>query len=129
MAIIGHIVRGSIVWMNLYPQSGNEQAGYRPAIVISDGLIDPSISSLAIIVPVTSHQKGYSFEVPVPTDPPIPINGALVGTNYSKLAGVALTDHVKSLDLSARNATVIGLLDTNDSFYRKVVTYVRAILA
>ncbi|MFY0543130.1 type II toxin-antitoxin system PemK/MazF family toxin [Brevibacillus sp. H7] len=127
MSITGTVTRGSIVWMNLYPQSGHEQAGYRPAIVISDGLIDPSISELAIIVPVTAQAKGYNFEVPVP--PGIPINGALVGNGYTQLNGVALTDHVKSLDLNARNATVIGQIDPSSLFYQQVVTYVRSMLA
>ncbi len=127
MAISGNVVRGSIIWLNLYPKAGNEQAGYRPAIVISDGLIDDKISSLGIIVPTTSKVKGYAFEVPVP--PGIPMNGALVGTPYTNLSGVALTDHVKSLDLAARNATVVGHIDPNSDFYKQVVTYVRAMLA
>jgi len=127
MPITGTVVRGSVVWMNLYPQSGHEQAGYRPAIVISDGLIDSSVSHLAFIVPITNQPKGYAFEVPVP--PGIPINGDLVGTIYTQLTGVASTDHAKSLDLNARNATVIGQVPPNSSFYQQVVTYVRAILA
>jgi mRNA interferase MazF len=127
MPITGTVTRGSIVWMNLFPQSGREQTGFRPVIVISDGLIDPSISDLAIVVPVTNQAKGYNFEVPVP--PGIPINGALVGNNHTQLSGVALTDHVKSLDLSTRNATVIGQIDLNSLFYQQVVTYVRSMLA
>jgi mRNA interferase MazF len=127
MSITGNVTRGSIVWINLYPQSGREQAGYRPAIVLSDGLIDSSISELAIVVPVTNQAKGYNFEVPVP--PGIPIDGALVGNVYTQLSGVALTDHVKSLDLNTRNATVIGQIDPNSTFYQQVVTYVRAMLA
>ncbi|OPA79273.1 hypothetical protein BVG16_09290 [Paenibacillus selenitireducens] len=127
MAITGEVVRGSVVWLNLYPKAGHEQAGYRPAIVISDGLIDPSISDLAYIVPVTSQVKGYAFEVPVPAG--ISIDGSAIGTIYTQLAGVALTDHAKSLDLGARNATVIGHVDPNSDFYKHVITYVRAILA
>jgi mRNA interferase MazF len=128
MPITGTVVRGSIVWMNLYPQSGHEQAGYRPAIVISDGLIDPSISELAFIVPVTNQAKGYSFEVPVPAG--IPVNGALLGkTDYTHLSGVVLTDHAKSLDLSTRGATVFGQIDPTSHFYTQVISYVRSILA
>jgi mRNA interferase MazF len=114
--------------MNFYPQRGNEQAGYRPAIVLSDGLIDPGHSDLAFVVPVTSPIKpAYPFHVPVPGG--IAINGSLVGTPYTTLTGVALTDHAKSLDLSARNATVIGGISPGSLFYTQVVSYVRAILA
>lgn len=127
MAITGNVVRGSIVWLNLYPNAGNEQSGYRPAIVISDGLIDDKISNLSIIVPTTTKVKRYAFEVPIP--PGIPMNGALVRTPYTKLSGVALTDHVKSLDLAARNATVVGHIEPESDFYKQVVTFVRAILA
>ncbi|MFB9324709.1 type II toxin-antitoxin system PemK/MazF family toxin [Paenibacillus aurantiacus] len=128
MAITGTVARGSVVWLNFYPQRGNEQAGYHPAIVISDGLIDPAHSDLAFVVPVTSPTKpGYPFHVPVPVG--IDINGALAGVSYTTLNGVALTDHAKSLDLSARNAIVIGEIPTSSPFYNQVVTYVRAILA
>lgn len=128
MAITGTVARGSVVWLNFYPQKGNEQAGYRPAIVVSDGLIDPSHSDLALVVPVTSPTKpGYPFHVPVPTG--IAINGALAGVPYKTLNGVALTDHTKSIDLSARNAVVIGQIPPSSPFYNQVVTYVRAILA
>lgn len=128
MAITGTITRGSVVWLNFYPQKGNEQAGYRPAIVISDGLIDPAHSDLAIVVPVTSPIKpGYPFHVPVPAG--ITINGSLAGVSYTTLNGVALTDHNKSLDLSARNAIVIGQISSSSPFYNQIIAYVRAILA
>jgi len=128
MAITGTVARGSVVWLNFYPQSGNEQAGYRPAIVISDGLIDPTHSNLALVVPVTSPIKpGYPFHIPVPAG--IAIDGSLAGVPYTTLNGVVLTDHMKSLDLSARNAVVIGEISPGSPFYNQMVTYLRAILA
>lgn len=127
MTVTGKVVRGSIIWLNLYPKAGHEQAGYRPALVISDGFIDPLISDLAFIVPITSQVKGYAFEVPVPVG--IDIDGSKVHNSYTMLEGVALTDHAKSLDLNSRNASVIGQVDPDSDFYRTVVTYVRAILA
>lgn len=128
MAITGTVARGSIVWVNLNPTKGHEQAGYRPAIVLSDGLIDESIADLAILVPVTNSQKGYSFEVKVPDG--IKIDGSLVGKpELKELTGAALTMHAKSIDLSARNATVIGQVDTNSEFFIRVISVVRAILA
>lgn len=127
MTVTGKVVRGSVIWLNLFPKAGQEQAGYRPALVISDGFIDPLISDLAFIVPITSQVKGYAFEVPVPTG--IDIDGSRVSNGYTMLEGVALTDHAKSLDLKARNAIVIGHVDPDSDFFKKVITYVRAILA
>lgn len=128
MAISGIVERGSVVWLNLNPRNGSEQSGFRPAIVLSDGLIDKSIADLAIIVPVTSIQKGYTFEVEVPEG--IKVNGNLVNKpDLTELSGVALTMHIKSVDLSVRNATVIGQVNVNSEFFNKVQTYVRAILA
>ncbi|NMO96459.1 type II toxin-antitoxin system PemK/MazF family toxin [Paenibacillus lemnae] len=128
MPITGTVVRGSIVWVNLNPTKGHEQAGYRSAIVLSDGLIDESIADLAVLVPVISSRKGYSFEVEVPKG--IHINGSLVGKpELTILSGAALTMHTKSIDLSARNAAVIGQVDVNSEFFIRVISIVRAILA
>lgn len=123
--IIGNIVRGSIIWINFRPQAGHEQAGYRPAIVLSDGLIDPHNSSFAVIAPITNQSKQYPFEVPVP--PGISISGTKV--TQSELTGVVLTDQVKSLDLNARNAEVIGQVDPDSKFFLAVIINVRSILA
>lgn len=120
-----HVTFGSIVWMNLDPRAGHEQAGYRPAIVISDGLIDPECSSFAMVVPVTRQAKGYAFEVEVPsgielTDPSI---------EYEELSGVALTDQAKSLDLAHRRAKVVGQVDTKSAFFQSILTNVRSIIS
>lgn len=123
MSITGTVQRGSVVWMNLHPTRGHEQHGWRPAIVLSDGLIDPYNSSFAMVVPVTSETKGYPFEVSVPT------GISLTHPTYTALKGVVLTDQAKSLDLSARNAEVIGRVDPTSTFYQNIVTNVRSILA
>ncbi|MEK5282982.1 MULTISPECIES: type II toxin-antitoxin system PemK/MazF family toxin [Paenibacillus] len=123
--VTGNVARGSIVWLRLSPQAGNEQAGYRPAIVLSDGLIDPNNSFFALIVPITNTTRHYPFEVPVPAD--IQISGTNVTQQH--LSGVVLTDQVKSLDLSARNAEVIGQLDLESAFFLNIITNVRSILA
>ncbi|MFM9279862.1 type II toxin-antitoxin system PemK/MazF family toxin [Paenibacillus jiagnxiensis] len=125
MSTKGTVKRGSVIWLNLYPHTGHEQTGWCPAIVLSDGFIDPSLSKMALIVPVTNQQKGNTFEVPVPSG--ISTTGAQI--TFSELSGVVLTDHVKSVDLSARNAEVIGEIDPKSEFYQTVVDYVRAILA
>jgi len=125
MAISGTVQRGSVIWMRLHPQTGNEQAGYRPAIVLSDGLIDPFHSFFAFVVPVADQVNGYPFEVPVPAG--IATSGSRV--TQPELTGVVLTDQGKSLDLNARDAEVVGHVDPASSFYKHVITNVRSILA
>lgn len=125
MTITGTVHRGSIVWMRLHPQAGHEQSGYRPAIVLSDGIIDPVNSSFAFVVPVTNQSKDYPFEVAVPSG--IVISGSR--TTQSELTGVVLTDQGKSLDLNARDAEVVGRIDPTSSFFMHVITNVRSILA
>ena len=84
--------RGDIVWLNFYPIRGHEQGGKRPALVISSSLYN-SKTSLALVCPITSHAKGYEFEVALP--------------NTSSVQGVVLSDHVRNLDWHARRATFI----------------------
>jgi mRNA interferase MazF len=81
--------RGHIVWIDLDPQSGHEQAGRRPALVVSPAAYNGKVG-LAILCPVTSQVKGYPFEVAIPK-----------GLGVS---GVILADQVKSLDWKSRNA-------------------------
>lgn len=83
--------RGDIVWLAFNPQAGHEQAGRRPALVVSPETYNRKVG-LALFCPVTSHAKGYPFEVQIP-----------VGL---KLTGVVLSDQVKSLDWQARKATL-----------------------
>lgn len=87
--------RGDLIWLEFTPQSGHEQAGHRPAIVISPRNYNGKVG-LALICPITSKAKGYPFEVEV----------VLPGKH--KASGVALADQVKSLDWRARNATLIS---------------------
>jgi mRNA interferase MazF len=77
------------------PQAGHEQAGRRPAIVLSPGSYNGR-TSLGLFCPVTSQIKNYPFEVLLPSDLPI--------------AGVILADQVKSFDWRARKTEVIGRL-------------------
>lgn len=85
--------RGDLVWLDFVPQTGREQAGRRPALVLSPRAYNER-TGLAILCPVTSKVKGYPFEVALPA-------GLGVG-------GVVLSDHVKNLDWGARKAARIG---------------------
>ena len=82
---------GDIVWLNFDPQAGHEQAGHRPAIVLSPKVYNCR-TGLCLVVPVTNQSKGYPFEL------------ALPGT--CKTTGVVLCDQVRSLDWKARAATL-----------------------
>lgn len=84
--------RGDIVWLTFTPQAGHEQAGRRPALVLSPKAYNGKVG-LAIFCPITSQVKGYPFEVAVP-------QGLAVG-------GVILSDQVKSLDWKARQAEFV----------------------
>ena len=84
---------GDLVWLTFDPQAGREQAGRRPALVLSPKHYNRQ-TSLAIVCPVTSHQKGYPFEVPIPAD--------------CGVTGVILADHVKSLDWKVRKVELIA---------------------
>lgn len=86
---------GDVVRISLNPQPGHEQAGRRPAVVISPRSYNGK-TGLAILCPITSHIKGYPFEVILPAGLPI--------------AGAILSDQVKSLDWRARNAELICAL-------------------
>ena len=82
--------RGDVVWIELNPQAGHEQAGRRPALVVSPAAYNGKVG-LALLCPITSHAKGYPFEVTIPAG--------------VKVSGVVLSDHVKNLDWAARRAT------------------------
>ena len=87
--------KGDVVWLDFSPQAGHEQSGNRPALCISPKEYNEK-TGLAIFCPITSHSKGYPFEVPLPD-------------NIANIAlhGVLLADHIKSLDWRIRHADYI----------------------
>ncbi len=80
------------MWLEFTPQTGSEQAGRRPALVISPKAYNAKVG-LALFCPVTSRVKGYPFEVVLPKG--------------SGVIGVVLADQLKSLDWRARKAKLI----------------------
>src|SRR3972149_2483431 len=86
---------GDAVWITLNPQAGHEQAGRRPAVVLSPQNYNSKVG-LAILSPITNQTKGYPFEVLLPAGLPV--------------AGAILSDQVKSLDWRVRNAELICTL-------------------
>ncbi|GFM36931.1 type II toxin-antitoxin system PemK/MazF family toxin [Desulfovibrio psychrotolerans] len=85
--------KGSLIWVNFDLQAGHEQAGHRPALVISEAAY-LAATGLALVVPVTSHKKNYPFEVTLPAG--------------CAISGVILSDQVKCLDLKARMFKLAG---------------------
>jgi mRNA interferase MazF len=79
---------GDVVWLHFSPQAGHEQAGHRPALVISPGSYNAR-AGLAVCCPLTTAVKGYPFEVQVEID---------------GVPAAVLADQVKSLDWRARQA-------------------------
>ncbi len=83
--------RADIVWLDFSPQAGQEQAGRRPALVLSPSSYNKN--GMALVCPITSKVKGYPFEVTIKTD---------------KINGVVLSDHIKNHDWRARKLHFIS---------------------
>lgn len=79
--------RGDIVWITFNPQAGHEQAGRRPALILSPAPYNGKVG-LAILCPITSQIKNYPFEVLIPAG--------------LKIGGAILSDQVKNLDWKVR---------------------------
>ena len=88
---------GDIVWLNFTPQAGHGQAGYRPALVVSQAAYNNK-TSLMICCPMTTQIKNYPFEVVISGTPP----------------SVVLADHVKSLDWRVRRSKRKGAVSAEE---------------
>jgi len=88
---------GDIVWLNFTPQAGHEQAGHRPALVLSPAAYNEK-TNLMICCPMTTQIKNYPFEVLIGGTP----------------ASVVLADQLKSLDWRVRKATRKGAVSADE---------------
>jgi mRNA interferase MazF len=88
---------GDIVWLNFTPQAGHGQAGYRPALVVSQAAYNNK-TSLMICCPMTTQIKNYPFEVVISGTPP----------------SVVLADQVKSLDWRVRRSKRKGAVSAEE---------------
>lgn len=84
--------RGHLIWLTFTPQAGHEQAGRRPALVLSPASYNGKVG-LLLACPITSQSKGYPFEVALPAGLPV--------------SGVILADQLRNLDWRVRNAELI----------------------
>jgi mRNA interferase MazF len=84
--------RGDVIRIDFNPQKGHEQAGRRPALVLSPTEYNRTVG-LAVVCPITSEKKGYPWEVAIPDNPFV--------------AGVVLSDQIKNLDWRERRAEFV----------------------
>lgn len=103
--------RGDIVWLQFNPQVGREQVRNRPALVISPRSYNAKVG-LAVFCPLTTHVKGYPFEVVLPEG--------------GKAQGAVLADQVKSLDWRARQAKKID--EISDELLGEVLAKIGALV-
>lgn len=101
--------RGDIVKLNSSPQVGHEQAGFRPALILSPAKYNKR-SSLALMCPITNQTKDYRFEVPL--------------TEGMQTSGVVLSDQVKSFDWRSRQVKFVeqAPADCVDEVLAKIAT-------
>lgn len=102
---------GDIAWITFNPQAGHEQAGRRPALVVSPSAYNEKVG-LALFCPITNQVKGYPFEVLLPEN--------------SKVTGAILSDQIKSLDWKIRKAEFADKISQTE--LEEVVSKIRALL-
>jgi mRNA interferase MazF len=103
--------RGDAVWLEFNPQAGHEQAGRRPALVLSPQAYNSKVG-LLVCCPITTKIKGYPFEVVLPAD--------------LAVTGAVLSDQVKSLDWKARQVGFI--VKVPDMLVREVLAKLNTLL-
>ena len=91
--------QGDVVKVSFDPQKGHEQAGYRPAVVVSNRLMNDRIS-LVYMCPVTHTNRNNPFHYEL--------------KGYSFVDGYVMCDQMKSMDINSRNITKIGELKDSD---------------
>jgi len=101
------VKQGDIIKLNFDPQSGREQAGYRPAVVISNDIFNIK-TNMAIVCPITNTNRSFPLHVPL--------------DNHTTTTGYVLCEHIKSLDLNERECKVIEQLP--DDLLDKIITTV-----
>ena len=89
------VKQGTIIKINFNPQAGHEQAGYRPAVVISNNIFNKK-AKLSIVCPITNTNNHFPLHIPL--------------DERTKTTGVILCEHIKALDLNSRTYQVVELL-------------------
>jgi mRNA interferase MazF len=89
------VKQGYIIWLDFDPQTGHEQKGRRPALVVSNEVFN-NFSNLAIVCPITNTTKNYPFHIKL--------------DGRTKTTGVILCDQARTLDITARNYEFIEII-------------------
>ena len=84
--------QGDIIYLDFNPQTGHEQKGRRPAIIITNNLFN-KYSKMLMVCPITNTNKNHPFHIML--------------DNRCKTTGTILCDQARTLDITARNATFI----------------------
>lgn len=84
--------QGDIIKLNFNPQAGHEQAGYRPALVVSNDFFNEK-TNMVIVCPITNTNNSFPLHIPL--------------DNRTNTTGVVLCEHLKSLDIAARNYRIV----------------------
>lgn len=92
------VKQGDIIKLNFNPQAGHDQAGYRPAVVISNDFFNEK-TNLAIVCPITNTNNRFPLHIPL--------------DDRTETTGVILCEHIKALDLATRQYKVIESLPTD----------------
>jgi mRNA interferase MazF len=106
--------RGDLIVLSFNPQAGHEQSGIRNAIVLSPKIFNEKTGFVAVC-PITSHKKGYPFEVDLPTE------GILPDNDGYPIKGVILTDQIKTLDWNARNLKILKKYNPDDEQINAII--------
>lgn len=101
--------QGNIVKVNFNPQAGHEQAGYRPALVVSNNFFNQK-TGMTILCPITNTDNGFPLHVKL--------------NDSTNTTGVILCEHLRSVDLSARGYVVVESVP--DEILRKVLSVIQA---
>mgnify|MGYP003491435249 CR=1 FL=1 len=103
------VKQGTIIKINFNPQTGHEQAGYRPAVVISNNVFNEK-TKLSIVCPITNTNNRFPLHIPL--------------DERTKTTGVILCEHIKALDLNARTYQEIEKIP--DDILKQVIDIVYA---
>lgn len=103
------VKQGTIIKINFNPQSGHEQAGYRPAVVISNDTFNEK-TKLSIVCPITNTNNYFPLHIPL--------------DNRTKTTGVILCEHLRALDLNSRTYQEVEKLP--DDMLKNIIDIVYA---
>ena len=92
------VKQGSIIKLNFNPQAGHEQAGYRPAVVLSNNVFNEK-TNLTIVCPITNTNNDFPLYVPL--------------DKRTKTTGVILCEHIKALDLNRRKYQIVETIPSD----------------